>query len=87
MLVDVIGGSDKTIASVATGQQEYHPFYASPGNISNEARRGHGIGVLPVAFLPIPRGTYIEIISLSLNYVSTSPSKQVAARQTCLQAL
>jgi hypothetical protein len=56
MFVPVIGGSDKTTVSVATGHQEYHPVYASPGNLSNIARRSHGKGVLPVAFLPIPKG-------------------------------
>ncbi|KIM36125.1 hypothetical protein M413DRAFT_31879 [Hebeloma cylindrosporum] len=55
MLVPVIAGSDKTTVSVATGHQEYHPVYISPGIISNTARRGHGNGVLPVAFLPIPK--------------------------------
>ena len=51
MLVPVMGGSDKTTVSVATGYQEYHPVYASVGNISNTARRAHGNGVIPVAFL------------------------------------
>ena len=55
MLVPVMGGSDKTTVSVATGYQEYHPVYASVGNISNTARRAHGNGVIPVAFLPIPK--------------------------------
>ncbi|KAH9061735.1 hypothetical protein EDB83DRAFT_2604363 [Lactarius deliciosus] len=44
--------------SVATGHQEYHPVYASLGNITNTARRGHGNGVVPVAFLPIPKSTF-----------------------------
>ncbi|KJA18005.1 hypothetical protein HYPSUDRAFT_145683 [Hypholoma sublateritium FD-334 SS-4] len=55
MLVPVIAGSDKTTVSVATGHQEYHPVYVSPGVITNTARHGHGVGVLPVAFLPIPK--------------------------------
>ncbi|KAL1753654.1 hypothetical protein FB107DRAFT_217331 [Schizophyllum commune] len=55
MFVGVIGGSDKTTVSVATGHQEYHPVYMSPGCITNTARRGHGSGVLPVAMLPIPK--------------------------------
>jgi hypothetical protein len=29
--VAVVAGSDKTTVSVATGHQEYHPFYASLG--------------------------------------------------------
>lgn len=57
MLVPVVAGSDKTTVSAASGQQEYHPVYVSPGNVSNTARRGHGNAVLPVAFLPIPKGT------------------------------
>ncbi|KAF6755243.1 hypothetical protein DFP72DRAFT_811830 [Ephemerocybe angulata] len=55
MLVPCVCGLDKTTVSVHTGQQEYHPFYISAGNLSNVARRGHGNGVVPVAFLPIPK--------------------------------
>ncbi|KAJ7639463.1 hypothetical protein FB45DRAFT_1134946 [Roridomyces roridus] len=53
--VPVVAGSDKTTVSVATGHQEYHPVYASPGNLTGPARRAHGNGVLPVAFLAIPK--------------------------------
>ena len=55
MFVPVVAGSDKTTVSVATGHQEYHPVYMSPGNLANTARRAHGNGLLPVAFLPIPK--------------------------------
>jgi hypothetical protein len=57
MLVPIVAGSDKTTVSVATGHQEYHLLYQSPGNISNIARRAHGNAVLPVAFLPIPKSS------------------------------
>ena len=53
MLVPIVAGSNKTTVSVAAGHQEYHPVYASPGNISNTTCRGHGNAVLPIAFLPI----------------------------------
>ncbi|KAJ7101001.1 hypothetical protein C8R43DRAFT_1141269 [Mycena crocata] len=53
--VPVVGGSDKTTVSVATGHQEYHPVYVSPGILSGPARRAHGNGVLPAAFLAIPK--------------------------------
>ncbi|KAJ7234268.1 hypothetical protein C8J57DRAFT_1453129 [Mycena rebaudengoi] len=53
--VAVVGGSDKTTVSVATGHQEYHPVYNSPAILNGPARRGHGNGVLPVAFLAIPK--------------------------------
>lgn len=55
MFVPVIAGSDKTTVSVATGHQEYHPVYMSPGNLFNVTRRAHGNALLPVAFLPIPK--------------------------------
>ncbi|KAJ7616603.1 hypothetical protein FB45DRAFT_1034921 [Roridomyces roridus] len=53
--VPVVAGSDKTTVSVATGHQEYHPVYASLGNLTGPARRAHGNAVLPVAFLAIPK--------------------------------
>ncbi|KAJ7800645.1 hypothetical protein B0H14DRAFT_3092576 [Mycena olivaceomarginata] len=55
MLVPLGAGSDKTTVSVATGHQEYHPVYVTPGNITNIVRRAHGNGVLPASFLPIPK--------------------------------
>lgn len=56
MHVSIIAGSDKTTVSVATGHQEYHPVYMSIGNLHNTARRAHQGGIVPVAFLPIPKG-------------------------------
>ncbi|TBU36336.1 hypothetical protein BD309DRAFT_995644 [Dichomitus squalens] len=55
MLVPLILGADKTTVSVATGHQEFHPVYASAGNLDNSMRRAHGEGVIPAAFLPIPK--------------------------------
>jgi Plavaka transposase len=67
MLVPVIAESDKTIVSVATGHQKYHPVYISPGIFTNTACRGHGNAVLPVAFLPIPKSmSYLLFHFLSL---------------------
>ena len=48
MLVPVVSSSDKTTVSIATGNQEYHPVYQSPGNISNIAQHAHGNAVLPM---------------------------------------
>ena len=61
MFVPVVAGSDKTTVSVATGHQEYHPVYMSPGNLTNVARRAHGNAVLPVAFLPIPKSRILVL--------------------------
>jgi hypothetical protein len=60
--VPIVAGSDKTTVSVATGHQEYHPVYQSPGVLTGVARRAHGNGVLPVAFLPIPKSK-LELLS------------------------
>ena len=77
MLVPVVCGSDKTTVSVVTGHQEYHPVYQSPGNLTNTARRGHGNSVLPVAFLPIPKGEYcIFQLSSSIPMTILNSSKQ-----------
>lgn len=60
MLVPVILGADKTTVSVATGHQEFHPVYLSLGNLHNNMRRAHGDAVLPIAFLSIPKSTYVS---------------------------
>jgi hypothetical protein len=60
MFVSIISGSDKTVASNATGQQEFHPLYIGPGNVDNAARRAHGVGLLPCAFLPIPKSMSVR---------------------------
>ncbi|KAF8257099.1 hypothetical protein EI94DRAFT_1774628 [Lactarius quietus] len=62
MLIPVVASSDKMTVSVVTGHQEYHPVYVSLGNITNTTWCGHGNGVDPIAFLPIPKsilGPYI----------------------------
>ncbi|KAJ6612468.1 hypothetical protein B0H10DRAFT_2052194 [Mycena sp. CBHHK59/15] len=55
MYTPLFFGSDKTTVSVATGDVEYHPAYISLGNIHNSIRRGHRNGVVPFAFLAIPK--------------------------------
>ncbi len=51
----VIAGSDKTTVSVATGQNEFYPLYASNGLIHNNVRRAHRNGVSLVGFLSVPK--------------------------------
>ncbi|KAH9009824.1 hypothetical protein EDB85DRAFT_1881130, partial [Lactarius pseudohatsudake] len=51
LLVPPILGSDKTIVSVATGQNEYYPLYLSIGNVRNNVRRAHRNAVVYWAFL------------------------------------
>jgi hypothetical protein len=74
MFVPVVAGSDKTTVSVATGHQEFHPVYMSPGNITNVARRAHGNSVLPIAFLPIPKSEFSHsayMVSYEIVYSET----------------
>lgn len=51
----IILGSDKTTVSVATGQNDYYPLYASIGNVHNNVCRAHHNVVAIIAFLAIPR--------------------------------
>ncbi len=61
MLVSIVAGSDKTVISIVTSQQEFHPMYVSPRNIDNPTQQAHGIGIVPCAFLPIPKGIILMI--------------------------
>lgn len=57
MMVPLILGSDKTLASNATGLNEFHPLYISPGNVKNCVRRAHCDALIPIGFLAIPKST------------------------------
>ena len=55
MFVAVVLGSDKTTVSVATGQNDFYPLYASLGNVHNSVRRAHRNAVALIGFLAIPK--------------------------------
>ncbi|KAH6905748.1 hypothetical protein BKA70DRAFT_1373002 [Coprinopsis sp. MPI-PUGE-AT-0042] len=55
MFAPIVLGSDKTTVSVATGQNDFYPLYASVGNIHNSARRSHRDGVVLIGFLAMPK--------------------------------
>ncbi|KAF9492166.1 hypothetical protein BDN71DRAFT_1483874 [Pleurotus eryngii] len=55
MYTAIILGSDKTTVSVVTGQVEYHPLYMTIRNIYNNVQCAHRQGVVPIAFLAIPK--------------------------------
>ena len=63
MLVPVDLCSDKTTASVATGQNEFYPLYMSPGNIKNYTRQSHEDAVALIGFLAIPKSMFNGIIT------------------------
>ncbi|KAG2107667.1 uncharacterized protein F5147DRAFT_745903 [Suillus discolor] len=67
--VPVILGSDKTTVSVATGQNDYYPLYASIGNIQNNMRRAHCNAVVVIGFLAMPKSKW----SLNLKPAMTKP--------------
>ena len=67
MFILVVAGSDKMTVSIATGHQEYHPVYMSPGNLTNMAWQAHGNALLPVAFLPIPKSEFSSQVLVSSN--------------------
>lgn len=74
MMVPLLLGSDKTLASNATGQNEFHPLYLSPGNVKNSVRRAHCDALVPIGFLAIPKSIPI------LGY-SAVPSHNLQAHE------
>ncbi|KAG1871682.1 hypothetical protein F4604DRAFT_1926063 [Suillus subluteus] len=57
--VPVVLGSDKTMVSVTTGNNEYYPLYASIGNVHNNVRCAHREALAIVGFLTIPKSKYL----------------------------
>lgn len=71
MFVPIILGSDKTTVSVATGQNEFYPVYASIGVVHNDIRRAHRGAVVLIGFLAIPKSTFF----FSIEEKTTANSK------------
>jgi hypothetical protein len=59
-MVPLVLGSDKTLASNATGLNEFHPLYISPGNVKNSVRRAHCNALVLIGFLAIPKSTHFR---------------------------
>lgn len=59
MFAPVVLGSDKTTVSVATGQNDFYPLYASLGNVHNSIRRAHRNAVALIGFLAIPKSEHL----------------------------
>jgi hypothetical protein len=55
MFAPVVLSSDKTTVSVATGNNEYYPLYASLGPVHNNVRHAHRDAVSLLGFLSIPK--------------------------------
>jgi hypothetical protein len=67
-MVPLIVGSDKTLASNATGLNEFHPLYISPGNVKNSVRRAHCDALIPIGFLAIPKSTSLVPHFFTVSY-------------------
>lgn len=61
-MVPLLLGSNKTTASNATGQNEFHPLYLSLGNVKNAVRRAHHDAVVPIGFLVIPKSMFLFVL-------------------------
>ncbi|KIM63038.1 hypothetical protein SCLCIDRAFT_118448, partial [Scleroderma citrinum Foug A] len=57
--IPIILGSDKTTVLVTTGQNDYWPVYLLVGNVHNHVQHAHCNTVILLAFLPIPKGTFV----------------------------
>ena len=53
MFVPTIAGSDGTVVSVATGQNEYHLLFLSVGNVHNQVQRAQQGALVLIGFLAI----------------------------------
>ena len=62
MFVPTVAGSDGTVVSVATGQNEYHPVYLSIGNVHNQVRRARQGALILIGFLAIPKSESTSIL-------------------------
>ena len=65
MLVPLVLSSDKTMVSVAMGQNEYYPLYLSIGNVHNNVRCTHRNAVAVLGFLAIPKSKCTILVFLS----------------------
>ena len=72
ILVPIILGSNKTMVSVATGQNDYYPLYLPIGNIHNNTHHAHRNSLVLIAFLTIPKSTLLLIVAfVILTWSST----------------
>ncbi|KAF9456952.1 hypothetical protein BDZ94DRAFT_1344180 [Collybia nuda] len=55
MFAPIIMGSDKNTVSVATGQNDFYPLYASVGNVQNHICHAHCNALSIIGFLAIPK--------------------------------
>ena len=61
----MVAGSDGTVVSVATGQNEYHPVYLSIGNVHNQTRRARRGALILIGFLAIPKSNPVSCLRQS----------------------
>lgn len=79
MFVPTVAGSDGTVVSVATGQNEYHPLYLSVGNVHNQVRRARRGALILIGFLAIPKSKFVLVF---LGYVTDTRTAGQEATDT-----
>ncbi|KAG2354746.1 hypothetical protein BDR07DRAFT_1382023 [Suillus spraguei] len=79
--VPVILGSDKTTVSVATGNNEYYPLYASIGNVRNNVWHAHREALAITGFLAIPKTHRHTILPFSSSLVHHTTPHQLLSLQ------
>jgi hypothetical protein len=76
MFVPIIMGSDKTMVSVATGYNEYHPIYASIGNVHNCVHHAHRNTLALIGFLTVPKSKLLGSREMQEIYSPNTADKQ-----------
>jgi hypothetical protein len=66
MFVPMVVGSDGTVVSVATGQNEYHPLYLSVGNVHDQVRCARQGALILIGFLAIPKSGLFRAFSITV---------------------
>ena len=78
MLVPLLLGSDKTLASNATGQNKFHPLYSSPGNVKNSICCAHCD-----ALVPLSKMVRKQTINYTLEFLKAGPFSRGRAPDMC----
>jgi hypothetical protein len=81
-------GSDKTIASVGTGNTTFYPLYGTSGLLHNNVRRSDPDALVLIALLPIPKGMYVISVVLPLLIIYSANREHHEAknyREFCRQ--
>jgi hypothetical protein len=69
-------GSDKTVASVGTGNTTFYPLYGTSGLLHNNVRRSDPDALVLIALLPIPKGMSVPFFFLLSILIDCSANRE-----------